>query len=151
MRTVTIRGLTVLASLLLAVGVLAGVVNREVLDGSRLAAHADAVRSDTHVAQLVGVAISDQVINLDENLVAIRPAIESVLVSLVRSSVFTPIVEAAALQVHEALTHSGSGQILLRVADLGAVVIAALKALAPDIAQYIPVDFDVQLADPARR
>lgn len=147
MRTLSNRVLLVVATLLLTVGILAGVLNREVLDGSRFSAHADAVRSDANVSQLVGVAISDRVIGLDQNLVALRPAIEAVMGQLVKSSVFTPVVEAAARQVHDALTHSGSGQILLRLADVGAVVVAALKTFAPSIAQYLPAEFDVTLAD----
>jgi hypothetical protein len=147
MRTLSNRVLLVVATLLLTVGILAGVLNREVLDGSRFSAHADAVRSDANVSQLVGVAISDRVIALDQNLVALRPAIEAVMGQLVKSSVFTPVVEAAARQVHDALTNSGSGQILLRLADVGAVVVAALKTFAPSIAQYLPAEFDVTLAD----
>ncbi len=146
-RTTFTRVVVVVASLVLAVGIVAGVLNREVLDGSRFSTHADAVRSDSQVSQIVGQAISDRVIEVDANLVALRPAIDSAVLSLVRSSLFTPLVEAAARQIHEALTHAGSGQILLRVADLGAVLVAALKAFAPNIADYLPPDFEVQLAD----
>jgi hypothetical protein len=133
--------------LLLGLGTIAGVVNREVLNGSRFASHADAVRKDPHVSGLIGVEISDQLIRRDQNLVALRPAIETVTASLVRSSTFTPIVESAIRQIHESLTKPGSKQVLLRLADVSAVLVAALKTIAPGIAASVPPDLDVRLAD----
>ena len=147
MRTAATRALLVLASLLLAAGTVAGITNREVLDGSRFAAHADAVRMNDNVAQLVGVAITDRVLEFNEHLVALRPAIEAVTVTLVRSSAFTPIVRAAVRQLHEAFTRPGSGQVLLRLSDLTAILVAALNTVAPNIANYLPPDLDVRLAD----
>jgi hypothetical protein len=140
------RGLLILAPLLLMVGVISGVANREVMDGQRFASHADAVRSDEQVSQLIGVAISRQILKYDQDLVALRPAIDAVMVSLVRSPAFTPIVEAAVVQIHEAFTTPGSDQVVLRLADLTAVVIAALRTVAPGAVSALPADLDVQLA-----
>jgi hypothetical protein len=140
------RVLMTLAPILLSVGILAGVTNREVLDGARFAQHADAVRQDQQVSQLIGVAISQQIIAYDQDLVALRPAIESIMVALVRSSTFSPIVRTAIAQVHEAFTTPGSNQVILRLADLTAVVVAALKTVAPDVASQLPPDLDVRLA-----
>jgi hypothetical protein len=147
MVTVGRRALTVVAAILLAAGALAGVANREVLDGSRFASHADAVRMDGQVSQLVGVAITNQLITLDEDLVALRPAVQAVVVQLVRAPIFTPIVEEAVKQLHEAFSRSGSSQIVLRLADLSAVLVAALRAVAPSLINFLPADFDIQLAD----
>jgi hypothetical protein len=44
------RILAVAGSVLLALGLLAGAANREVLDGARFARHADAVRMDPLIA-----------------------------------------------------------------------------------------------------
>ena len=140
------RVLLLIATLALSVGLVAGVANHELADGNRFAAHANAVRMDDRVSDLIGVAISDQVIRYDQNLVALRPAIEAVLGALVRSSTFSPIIRAAIVQVHEAFTTRGSNQIVLRLADLSAVVVAALKTLAPDVASALPADLDVRLA-----
>lgn len=147
MRRIWSRALIAVACLLTAGGVMAGVVNRQLLDGSTFAEHADQVRSDTAVSQLIGQQISDRVVELNPNLVALRPAIEAITVALVRSSAFSPIVTAAAQQAHEALTEPGSGALVLRLADLTAVLSAALKAIAPDIAAQLPSDVDVTLAD----
>lgn len=147
MRRIWSRALIALACVLTAVGVLAGVVNRQLLDGPTFAEHADHVRSDTAVSQLIGQQISDRVLELNPNLIALRPAIEAVTVALVRSSAFTPIVTAAAQQAHDALTQPHSGALVLRLADLTAVLSAALKAVAPDIAAQLPADVDVTLAD----
>jgi len=50
------RILAVVGSVLLALGLLAGAANREILDGARFARHVDAVRMDPAVDQLNGVA-----------------------------------------------------------------------------------------------
>jgi protein-disulfide isomerase-like protein with CxxC motif len=118
MRRIWSRALIALACVLTAVGVLAGVVNRQLLDGPTFAEHADHVRSDTAVSELIGQQISDRVLELNPNLIALRPAIEAVTVALVRSSAFTPIVTAAAQQAHDALTQPRSGALVLRLADL---------------------------------
>jgi len=80
-RRLASRALIALAAVLLAGGVGAGVVNRQALDGATFARHADAVRSDPAVAQLVGQRISDEVLALNPNLIALRPAIEAVTVN----------------------------------------------------------------------
>lgn len=141
------RALIAIACVLMAVGAAAGVANRQLLDGSRFAEHADAVRSDDSVSELLGLQLSTQVIELNPNLVALRPAIEAVTVALVRSSVFTPIVTAAVEQAHRALTEPDSGAVILRLADLSAVLSAALSALAPDIAAQLPDNLQVTLAE----
>ena len=147
MRIAWTRVLLVLASLLLALGTVSGVLNRQVFDGARFASHADAIREDAAVSQLVGEAISNRVIGLDPDLVALQPAIQSVMVQLVRSPTFTPVVEFTVRQVHEAFTRPHSGQIVVRLADLTAVVVGTVRALAPDIAESLPANLDVQLAN----
>ena len=48
-----------LGSLLLACGLVAGVVNHEVMDGQRFAAHVDNIRKDPAVAKQLGYADTD--------------------------------------------------------------------------------------------
>ena len=56
------RVLTILGVVAVTLGLLAGVVNREVLDGDRFARHVDAVRSDPDVARQVGLLVTDEVL-----------------------------------------------------------------------------------------
>jgi len=75
--------LAVLGAVLLSLGLLAGSVNREVLDGARFARHVDSVRTDPLVAERGGQAITAQLLAADPNLVAVRPLLESAATSLV--------------------------------------------------------------------
>ncbi len=54
-----VRLLLVVGALLAALGVVAGHVNRNTLDGPRFAAHVDELRRDDAVATQVGQQISD--------------------------------------------------------------------------------------------
>lgn len=137
---------TALGAVLLLLGVLAGVVNRQILDGSRFAAHVDALRRDPAVARQIGTAISDRVIAADPNLVAVRPLLEATATSLAASPAFGPIARASAAQLHQAFTTDHSGQVVLRLADVGAVLAGVLPAVSPTAAGRLPADLDVTLA-----
>ena len=137
---------TVLGCLLLLLGGLAGIVNRQVLDGPRFADHVDAVRSDPAVARLVGQRITDRVLELEPDLVAVRPLIEAVATSLAGSELLGPAVRAGATRLHTAFTGTGSEPVVLRLADVGAVLTATLRALSPGRDTVLPEDFDVTLA-----
>ncbi len=140
------RALLVLGSVLLLAGVIAGVVNREVLDGSRFAAHADAIRTDPAVSRQVGIIVSNRVIAADPDLAIARPLVESTASSLVGSEAFGPAVRTMLVPVHRAFTSDADDQVVLRLADVGAVLIAALSAVAPDAVAALPPGLDVTLA-----
>ena len=78
MRPLVIRILIVLGAVLAALGLIAGHVNRELLDGPTFASHVDEIRRDDDVAAALGTAISDPLILANPDLVAIRPLVESV-------------------------------------------------------------------------
>ena len=71
--------------LLLVVGTIAGVVNREILDADRFAAHVDAVRTDPDVARQLGVVITERLLEEQPDLVALRPLVETTATSVVAS------------------------------------------------------------------
>ncbi len=138
--------LAVLASVLLALGLLAGAANREVLDGARFAEHVDAVRMDPLVAERAGQAITGRLLAADPDLLAVRPLLEAAATSLVSSPAFGQVVRLAARQTHQAMTSDNPTQIVLRLADLGVVLSGVLRSLAPDEAARIPADLDLTLA-----
>ncbi len=127
-------------------GVLAGLANRQILDGNRFANHVDEIRRSPAVARQVGQAITTQVLVSDPDLVALRPLIEATATALVSSSAFSPIVRTAARQVHAAFTQPQARSVALRLSDVGAVLTAALTAVAPSAASKIPPDLSVTLA-----
>jgi hypothetical protein len=135
-----------LGTVLLALGLLAGSVNREVLDGARFAEHVDTVRTDPAVARQLGQAITARVLAADPDLVAVRPLLEAAATSLVSSPAFGPVVRLAARQVHASMTNDDPTQIVLRLADLGVVLSGVLRSVAPDGSSRIPPDLDLTLA-----
>ncbi len=132
--------------LLLMLGILAGLVNRQVLDGDRFAGHVDNVRRDPAVSRQIGQAITAQVLATDPDLVAVRPLIDAAATALASSTALTPIVRASARSVHTAFTTSNATSVVLRLADVGAVLTAAVTAIAPSAASKIPPDLSVTLA-----
>jgi len=133
-------------TVLLLGGLLAGIANRNVLDGPRFAQHVDAIRSDPAVARQIGRAITDRVLAADPDLVAVRPLIEAAAVVLVRSPALTPTIQATTSQLHRAFTRPNSGQVVLRLADVGVVLAATIRAVSPQAAAQLPARIDVTLA-----
>ncbi len=138
--------LCALGAVLLALGTLAGITNRQVVDGARFASHADEIRQDDAVSRQVGIAMTDAIIKADADLTAVRPLIETASISIVRSDAFSPVVRASIRQVHDAFTEPGSGTVVLRLADVGAVLAGVIARVAPDSSAAVPANLDVTLA-----
>jgi hypothetical protein len=139
--------LACLGVLLVLVGAVAGVVDREVLDADRFAAHVDAVRSDPDVARQVGVLLTDRLLEDQPDLVAVRPLIESTATAVVASAALGPVVRAGVAPLYDALVLGDSDAAVLRLADVAAVVIGVVAATAPQVNATIPPDLDVLLSD----
>lgn len=138
--------LCVVSAVLLAGGTLAGIANRQLVDGSRFAAHVDAVRQDDAVARQVGIAMTNKVIEANPDLVAVRPLIEAASVAVVQSPSVSPMLTATIREVHAAFTQPGSGTVVLRLADIGAVLSGVVAKISPDTAASLPPNLDVTLA-----
>ncbi|WP_332644683.1 hypothetical protein [Aeromicrobium sp.] len=143
--TKSARALLILGSILLLLGVLAGVGNREVLDGNRFAQHVDAIRTDPAVSRQVGIVITDKLTRTEPDLVVARPLLESTTAALVGSPAFGPVIRTMVAPVHDVFTDDGD-HLVLRLADVGAVLVAAIKTVAPEAAESLPADLDVTLA-----
>lgn len=136
------RALLGLGAVLLALGLLAGIANRNLLDGGRFADHADALRKDPAVARQIGESITGALIDAQPNLIAVRPLLQTATTALVQSDAFSPIVRNAVRALHESLT-GRDGDISLRITDIATVVAAILPSVAPGIAVDLPADFAV--------
>jgi hypothetical protein len=143
MRAATaVRVLTVLGAVLAALGLIAGHLNRELLDGPTFARHVDEIRRDDDVAAAVGQRIADQLIASHPDLIAIRPLVEQTAVRVVGGDRLSRPTRAAATAAHTALTESDADSIVLRITDAAAVVTGVLAAVAPERA---PVSSDVSV------
>lgn len=133
--------------LLLVVGGVAGVVNREVLDGDRFGSHVDALRSDPDVASQLGGLITGRLIGAQPDLVAVRPLIAATATEVVSSRSLGPLVRRSATPLYNAFVLGQDDPVVLRLADVGAVVVGALRTLAPGTAVRLPPRLDVRLSD----
>jgi hypothetical protein len=140
-RTVT-RTLVVIGAVLAGLGLVAGHINREVLDGPRFAEHVDEIRRDDEVAAALGEEIATRLILSNPNLVALRPLVESVSTRVAGSDILSAPTQVAARTAHRALTQGDADSMVLRIADAGAVVSAVINAVAPERA---PVSADVSV------
>ncbi|MGZ4438080.1 MAG: hypothetical protein ACXVW6_10590 [Nocardioidaceae bacterium] len=150
------RILAIVGAVALVVGLLAGVADRQLLDTSRFVTHADRVRQDPAVARHLAEALSDALIEEQPDLVAVRPLLEGTLQGVVRSPAFRPLFRTAVAPLHQALTGQAPPTLVLRLADLGAVLLAVVRPVLPDeAAERLPTDLEVRLArlgsgDPSR-
>jgi hypothetical protein len=142
------RLLTVVGALLLLLGAVAGVVNREVLDADRFAGHVDAVRADPAVSRQVGALITDRILAAQPDLTAIRPLLESTATTLVASPALGSTVRTAAVgPLYRTLTGGGHDTVVLRLADVGALAIGVAKVAAPEQRAALPPGLDVRLSE----
>lgn len=141
-----VRLLLVVGSICVALGLLAGHVNRQVFDGNTFAANVDEIRRDPDVAEQVGLEISRQVVAAAPDLAALRPLVDDVSVRVAGGSVLSGPVRQAARSAHDALASGDGDAVVLRITDAGAVVSAVLAAVAPDRAP-VSADVSVTLAD----
>jgi len=121
----------VLGALCLVLGVIAGYVNRVILDGDRFGAAVDEIRRDPAVSVALGRSLTDGFLQQQPDAVAVRPLIDAVATSVVRSDLLSGPTRAAAAGFARSLTEPSAQVFLLRVADAGAVVAAALQRVSP--------------------
>ena len=114
--------------------------------GRRSPTTVDDIRRDDEVASLVGRSISDQLVIANPDLVALRPLVESVATRVAGGDVLSGPTRLAANTAHTALTEGDADSVVLRLADAGAVVAAALGAIAPERAPRA-ADVSVTLAN----
>lgn len=143
----TARVLSALGVALLVLGTVAGVVNREVLDGDRFMAHVDAVRADPEVSRGLGRLLTDRIVTAQPDLTAVRPLLESVATAVVASPSSDAAARAAVAPLHRSLTGDERSTVVLRLADTGAVLIASARAMSPRLEAALPADLDVRLSE----
>lgn len=136
-RTLVVRVLLALGALLAGLGLVAGHVNRNVIDGPTFADHVDALRRDDAVATQVGQAITTQLVLARPDLVALRPLVEAVAIRVAGSDVLSGPVRLSARTANTALTQENADSVALRIVDAGAVVTGVIGVVAPDRAPTV--------------
>lgn len=90
----------------------------------------------------VRTAVADHLTNALVNagsgdLAAVRPLIRPIVGTVVVTPAFTALLRHAVRDAHRALVTTGSGPILVNLADAGVLVAGVLQRLAPDAARRI--------------
>ena len=141
------RLLTVVGTLLLLLGTIAGVLHREVLDADRFADHVDAVRADPAVSRQLGGLVTARLLAAQPDLTAIRPLVESTATALVASPALGSTVRSAAVgPLYRSLTDGGRNTVVLRLADVAALVVGVVNVAAPEQRAALPAELDVRLS-----
>lgn len=117
-----------------------------VLDSEQFAARATSTLDEAAVRDLVAARITDEVVlKANRDLVAARPLIQSAASAIVGSRPFKSLFHRAALDLHRTVFTHDQDTATLTIADVGVLLTAALKQLAPKIGKQIPGSLDVQI------
>lgn len=135
-----------LGGLLLFLGLVAGLAHQDIADGGRFAEKVNAMRHDPAVATQLADTITHQIIHAAPNLVALQPLVNSAVRQVVASSAFDPIVTATARDLHGNLISGSPNGVVVRLADVGAVLTAVLPMLSSQTSGLLPSDMSVTLA-----
>ncbi|HEX8714884.1 MAG TPA: hypothetical protein VF706_04870 [Solirubrobacteraceae bacterium] len=139
--------LAILAAVAVVVGGSCLYVREELLDSGAFADRTVATLGHEPVRRVIAREVTVQVIGKSSpDLLAARPLINSVVEAVVATPQFRSVIRLTAGQAHRLLFDRG-GNVAFSIADAGAVVLSALRTLAPSVAGKIPQDVDAKLLD----
>ena len=137
-RHVAVRVLVGLASLAIVLALLAGYVQRSVVDSDAFADRATQALHDDSVRALITREITDQVVLRQEaDLIAARPIIQSVASDVVGGGAFRGLFRSGVRQLHRALFAGDAHRLTLTVDDVGTVLAAALDVIRPKLGDRV--------------
>ena len=135
--------LVVLGTVLLFVGGIALYAREEIFDPDAFAQHASESLRDDRVDNAVANPIVDKVIKAGpDQLINARPLLTAGARGVLRSEPFRDAFRDAAARVHRQLFSRDRDQLILNIADAGAIVIDAVKSISPQTAKKIPKDLE---------
>ena len=130
----------------LLVAVIAGYVQRALLNPDQFANRATAALQDERLRARIGVEITDRLVLANAaDLQTARPLIERAVAEVVGGAAFRQLFRAAVADVHRATFERDRDTVTLTIADAGTVVAAALEQLRPAVADRIREDARVTL------
>jgi hypothetical protein len=137
-RSIAVWTLVVLACVATVLALLVGYVRRAAVDSDQFANRATVALRDPAVRSLIADQITDQlVLKKKADLIAARPAIQSVASSIVGSDAFTGAFRAGVRDVHRALFNRDQHTLTLAVGDIGTLAAAALEVVQPSLADRV--------------
>ncbi len=139
--------LAVAASVALLAAAVTGYTNRAFFSADQFAARASAALDNDAVTTEAAKRISDQLVAVEPNLVAVRPVLEGVVGGIVGGGAFQDVFRAGVSDLHRAVFEQDEDTVTLTLADIGATLRGALAALDPKLAKQIPAQQTLSLVD----
>lgn len=148
MRGIAAPVLIVLASFALLAATLALYAERNLLDSDRFTERAIDALEDDRAQEAAGRALTDEVVlNLDPDLIGLRPVIQAVGEALVDSEPFRLAVRTGVSRAHRAAFRGQRDETAVTAANVGVLAIEAVERLDPELARQIPKDLDAKLIE----
>lgn len=120
----------ILGGISLAVGVLAGTLNKNFLNGPTLMKHVESIRMDPQVTDALTNTLTDQIVSQAPKLEPARPIIHSVADAVVTSDALRPVIKNILGQVHQALV-TGK-QLQVEYGDVAANLVTTVNKFFPN-------------------
>jgi hypothetical protein len=137
-RTLSARGLVVLAAILLVLATLAGYARHTLVNSDQFATRAADTLKNPSVRNLIAERVTDElVLRRQADLLAARPLIESALSNLVGGSAFRSLFLRGVRDVHRAVFDRDQNTLTLTLADVGSVAAAEVERFRPKLAGEI--------------
>ncbi len=128
-----------LGILLILGGSLLTMGQKAVFDSDYFAAHVAKSLGDERVASYVGEILTDAVVEENQDLILVRPLINTTAKAIVASTPFQAVVARSVKRGHQLLATEGGHEVLLSVSDFGVILSNALAG-QPEIAAKIPMN-----------
>jgi len=142
--------LVVVSTILLVAASLGWWANRDLLDSQRFSTGTVKVLQQTSVQDALTEAITDQISDAaGRDLRLAQPIIAAIVREVVTSTAFQKIFEGALTEVHGAVVDGSAKDAVVNLTEVVGDVRAALKQIAPDLADKIPTQrqIEVQVLD----
>ena len=144
-RSIGSGALTVLGAMFLALGLVQLWATDTVFDADRFAGTAvTALERDDVRAELSRVLV-DQTIAYRQDLITVRPLLETVANSVIASPSFRRLFVTAVTELHRSLFTTEQPTLLLDVSDATLVLIGGLRAFDPTLAERVPANVEAGL------
>ena len=138
----------VLASMAIVLALVAAYARHAAVNSDQFANRATVALRDDSVRSLIAQKLTDEVILKNQaDLIAARPIIESVASDVVGGRAFTNLFRKAVRDVHRALFKRDQNTVTLTIADVGAVLAAALEQVRPELARKLQSTERVELVE----
>lgn len=128
--TIASRTALILGGISLAVGVLAGTLNKNILNGPTLITHVENIRMDPQVTDALTNTLTDKIVSQAPQLEAARPIIHSVANTVVTSDALRPVIKNILGQVRQALI-TGK-QLQVEYGDVAAHLVTTVNQFFPN-------------------